>query len=164
MYTRYMVRNTCFGMKKGKSLSEDRKEIVKEIEKQLKKKKYSWSNFSKLWDVFVTKDKINVVTIINDMNIIRSVCDQKKMVEEYNIKDKVWTEQESNVIELIEVQFLQGKMEWKNYGKNWTVEFNRETNRVETKLRSAPAQDMELVDQLLKEQMSSHKKEEAEEE
>jgi len=153
MLTNYIVRNNCFRVKKGNQPKHP--EIIAEVE-QLKGK-FAWADFADVWDVVVKNNKIVVFESVKDISAVSEVCAKRAMIEELNIA-REWSPQEDAVIHMIECQFLDGKMSWKNYKKAWKVSWNDEQKRIVTELLKLPKTQtpvtQEMIDKKLAEQLT----------
>lgn len=157
MVTRYEVRNNCFRMQRGAAPSNP--ELIAEIDKL--RGNFSWRDFSQEWDVNVTNGKIYVYKSIKDINAVSEVCAKCNMAADMDIQ-KDWTDEEQAVINMIESQFLEGKMDWKNYKTAWRIKWDNEQNRIVTEIiRSAPLQKevtQAMIDEKIREQLEQNKK------
>lgn len=153
----YTLRNTCFRLKKG--LKPKDPELAKLIENV--KGNYSWSSFADKWDIILKNGKPIVYESIKDINLVSDVCAKKSMITEMGI-EKEWSTEEQAIINMIESQFLDGKMDWENYKKSWRIRWDDDHNKVATELlRTAYIQKevtQEMIDQKLQEQMAASKK------
>lgn len=157
MVTRYEVRNNCFRMQRG--VPPTNPALIAEIDKL--RGNFSWQDFSSEWDVNVTDGKIYVYKSIKDINSVSDVCAKKSMSAEMSI-EKNWTDEEQAIINMIESQFLEGKMDWINYKKTWRIRWDNEQNRIVTEvIRNTPIQKevtQAMIDQKIREQLEQNKK------
>lgn len=144
-------------MKKG--IKAKNPEIVKQIEEV--KGNYSWGSFSDKWDIILKNGKPVVFESIKDLNLVADVCAKKSMISEMGI-EKEWSTQEEAIINMIESQFLEGKMDWPNYKKTWRIRWDDDHNKIATELiRTVFVQKevtQEMIDSKLQEQMAAAKK------
>ena len=157
LLSNYLLRNTCFRMKKG--IRPKYPDIVKQIEEV--KGNYAWSTFADKWDIILKNGKPVVYESIKDLNLVADVCAKKSMITEMGI-EKEWSTEEEAIIMMIESQFLDGKMDWKNYKKTWRIKWDDDHNKIATELirtlyvQKEVTQDM--IDQKLQEQIEASKK------
>lgn len=144
-------------MKKG--LNTKYPDIVKQIEEV--KGTYSWSTFADKWDIILKNGKPVVFESIKDLNLVADVCAKKSMIAEMGI-EKEWSTQEEAIINMVESQFLDGKMDWKNYKKAWRIKWDDDHNKVATELiRTTFIQKevtQEMIDKKLQEQIAESKR------
>lgn len=157
MLSNYILRNTCFRMKMGLNIKNP--QIAKQIENV--KGSYSWKTFGDKWDIHLKNGKIVVFESVKDISIVSEVCAKRNMIEEMGI-EKEWSAQEDAVINMIESQFLEGKMNWSNYKKAWRIKWDDDHNKISTELiRNIFVQKevtQEMIDRKLQEQMATTKK------
>ena len=144
-YVRSEVRQNCFLMKKGKPARN--KEIVDTIEEI--KGPYAWSEFTDKWDVYVTGGQIKIVPCIKDIGKVAEICSYKYVAVKNNIEMEKLNDEEEAIIEMIESQFLDGKMDWSNYRKSWGVYWNQDRNRVETYLMNLPESQIQVTEEMI---------------
>lgn len=136
---------------------EPRKAGLREvITKKIEGTGWGYGNFSKDWDIVVTRDgkDFNIIASIRDVAEVQEVCAKRQMVEELGI-EKEWEGREKAIILAIEAQFLEGIMDWSNYKNNWSVRRNNDRETVETYLlKVKPFQiSQEEIDKRLQEMM-----------
>jgi len=145
MYARRDVRYECFRMKNG--TPPKRQEIVDLVEKE--KGDFEWSKFAVDWDVYVTSSKISVVRCIRDINKVTEICSYKYIAAKKNFEMEVLSDEEEAIISMIEAQFLDGLMTWRNYREAWGVRWEPERNRIETYLMNMPQTQIEVTPEMI---------------
>jgi hypothetical protein len=149
-YSNYQVRNTCFKMKKGNVPKFP--DIVVEIEKL--KGDLSWQDFAETWDIIVKNGQIEVFKTVKDLSMVAEVCGKKNMAVTMGV-DPVWTPEEESVIHMIECQFLENKMNWKNYKTVWRVIWNDEQKRVVTDIIKKHFVQNEVTEEQINQQLQA---------
>lgn len=145
MYARRDVRYECFRMKNG--LPPKRQDIVDFVETL--KGDFEWSKFSAEWDVYVSKGEIKVVRNIKDINKVTEICSYKYIAAKKNFEMDKMSDEEEAIVEMIEAQFLEGKMSWKNYREIWGVKWDNERSRIETFLMNMPQTQIEVTEDMI---------------
>lgn len=145
MYARRDVRYECFRMKNG--TPPKRQEIVDLVEKV--RGDFEWSKFADEWDVYVTKSEIKVVRNIKDINKVTEICSYKYIAAKKNFEMDAMTDEEEAIVSMIEAQFLDGIMTWKNYREVWGVKWESERNRIETFLMNMPQSQIEVTPEMI---------------
>lgn len=95
----------------------------------------SWETFTKNWDVYYKNGVIKVIRPEVDYDFIHSTCLEKSLHVKNNLT-MTCTDRQMNTIEIIELNMLEGKMDWSNYNKTWGVSVDHELKRINTKLFS----------------------------
>lgn len=136
---------------------EPRKAGLREIiTKKLQGTNWGYGNFSKEWDIVVSKggEDFNIIASIRDLAEVQEVCAKRQMVEELGV-EKEWEDRDKAIILAIEAQFLEGIMDWSNYKNSWSVRRNNDRETVETYLlKVKPFQiSQEEIDKRLQEMM-----------
>lgn len=93
----------------------------------------SWATFASKWDIFVRDDTIFIIKPEVDYDFIHTTCLEKSLHVKNNIKMQLNDRQE-NAIQIVELNMLEGKMEWATYNKTWGVFVDTELKRIHTKL------------------------------
>ena len=93
----------------------------------------SWNTFSVGWDVFVSNEKIIVIKPETDYDFIHTTCLEKSLCEQRGLEMDP-SERQQNVIQIVELNMLEGKMEWPNYNKTWGISVDVELKKISTKL------------------------------
>lgn len=145
MYARRDVRYDCFRMRNG--LPPKRQDIIDEVEKL--KGNFEWGKFSADWDVFVTGSTIKVVRNIKDMNKVTEICSYKYIAAKKNFEMDKMSDEEEAIVAMIEAQFLEGIMTWKNYREIWGVKWDDERSRIETYLMNMPQSQIEVTPEMI---------------
>lgn len=145
MYARRDVRYNCFRMKSG--YPPKKQEIVDLVEAA--KGDFEWSKFADEWDVYVTQSKINVVRCIKDINKVNEICAYKYIAAKKNFEMDAMSDEEESIVGMIEAQFLDGIMSWKNYREVWGVKWEPERNRIETFLMNMPQTQIEVTPEMI---------------
>lgn len=145
MYVRRDVRYDCFRMKNG--LSPKRQDIINEVEKL--KGNFEWSKFGSDWDVYISGPSLRVVRNIKDMNKVTEICSYKYIAAKKNFEMDKMTDEEEAIVEMIEAQFLDGIMTWKNYREIWGVKWDDERSRIETYLMNMPQTQIEVTPEMI---------------
>jgi hypothetical protein len=139
-FIRSDVRHICFKRKNGFLLDTPlARAVYGAVEPALKKYNWGWNDFTEKWDVSVKPNSITPVKAIKDLAFITEVSGKAQMLVEMGI-EKDWTHEELAIIHFIESQFLEGKMTWANYKKDWNISWDHEYNRVVATLIRSPGQ------------------------
>lgn len=93
----------------------------------------SFATFANRWDVFVSNDTITIIKPEVDYDFIHTTCLEKALHVKNNI-DMELTDRQSNALQIVELNMLDGKMEWDTYNKTWGVFVDTELKRIHTKL------------------------------
>lgn len=144
-YIRSKVRYNCFCKRKGNEAPDQ--EVVKIIEEQLGN--YTWSKFTEDWDVVVFSDKIKVIPNVKDISRVMEVCTYAHIASKNNIKFDQLSDADTAVVQMIESQFLDGKMDWNNFMQSWGVRWVPDRQRVETYLLNVPSGQIEVTPELI---------------
>ena len=144
-YIRSKVRYNCFCKRKGNEAPDQA--VVQEIEKQLGK--FKWESFTEDWDVVVFPDKIKVIPNIKDISRVMEVCTYAHIASKNNIKFDQLNDSDMAVVQMIESQFLDGKMDWNNFMQSWSVRWVPDRQRVETYLLNVPTGQIEITPELI---------------
>lgn len=145
MYARRDVRYECFRMKNG--VPPKRQDIIDHVEKL--KGDFEWSKFGTDWDVYVSKGIVKVVRNIKDINKVTEICSYKYIAAKKNFEMDKMTDEEEAIVEMIEAQFLEGMMTWKNYREIWGVKWDTERSRIETFLMNMPQSQIEVTEDMI---------------
>ena len=145
MYARRDVRYECFRMKNG--TPPKRQEIVDLVEKG--RGDFEWAKFANEWDVYVTKSAIKVVRNIKDINKVTEICSYKYIAAKKNFEMDAMSDEEEAIVSMIEAQFLDGLMTWRNYREAWGVKWEPERNRIETFLMNMPQTQIEVTPDMI---------------
>lgn len=145
MYARREVRYECFRMKNGTQPT--RQDIVDLIDGL--KGEFEWSKFGADWDVYVSGGKVNVVRNIKDMNKVTEICSYKYIAAKKNFDMDKMSDEEEAIVEMIEAQFLEKIMSWKNYREMWGVRWDDERSRIETYLMNMPQSQIEVTEEMI---------------
>lgn len=157
MLTRYDVRYNCFRMKNG--IQPKSPEIIEILTPLVEAKRFAWKDFADKWDVVVKNGEVIVIASVKDINAVSEVCTKRAMVEQHGLAVE-WTAEEQSIIDMVESQFLDGIMSWKNYRQTWNIRFDHETNKIVTNvIREKTQLDVteEMIDKKLKEAMEASK-------
>lgn len=144
-YIRSKVRYNCFCKRKGNEAPDQ--DIVSVIEKQLGK--FTWSGFTDEWDVAVFPDQIKVIPNVRDINRVIEVCTYAHIASKNNIKFDQLNDSDTAVVQMIESQFLEGKMTWDNFMQAWGVRWVPERRRIESYLLNVPSGQIEVTPELI---------------
>ena len=145
-FTRAEVRYNCFAMKRG--ATPKRPDIIEEIEKL--KGALEWSTYLSEWDVVVFPERIAIIQTIRDLSKVAEVCSFKYVAEKTGVQMDKLTDEEKAIIDMVETQFLEGRMNWLNYRKVWGVKWDDERGRVETYLLNVPSNQLEVTQEMIK--------------
>lgn len=145
MYARRDVRYNCFRMKNG--VTPKNQEIIDAIEKQMGD--FEWSKFAVEWDVAVTPSQIKVMPSIKDINKVTEICTYKYIAAKKGIEMDRLSDEEEAIVEMIEAQFLEGKMTWANYRERWGIRWENERNRIETYLTNIPSGQIDVTEEMI---------------
>ena len=153
MYTRYDVRNACLRLAKG--LEPRISELKDILQDKLKNTNYNWTGFGNKFDAVVVNNEIHFIAAIKDLDEVKSVCSRRQMVDELGVEKTDWTDREIAIIDSMEVQFLDGIMDWRNYKNTWDVKMDTDRGQVVTFLTGQkPYQiSQEEIDAKLQEMM-----------
>lgn len=146
MYVRRDVRYNCFRMKNG--VAPKNQEIIDIIEKQ--RGNFEWSKFAIDWDVAVTPNQIKVMPSIKDINKVTEICTYKYIAAKKGIEMDRLSDEEEAIVEMIEAQFLEGKMTWANYRERWGIRWENERNRIETYLTNIPSGQIDVTEEMIR--------------
>lgn len=144
-YIRSKVRYNCFCKLKGNEAPDQ--EVIKVIEEQLGK--YTWSGFTTDWDVAVFPDKIKVIPNVRDINRVMEVCTYAHIASKNNIKFDQLSDADMAVVQMVESQFLDGKMDWNNFMQAWGVRWVPDRQRIETYLLNVPSGQIDVTPELI---------------
>lgn len=145
MYVRRDVRYECFRIKNG---SPPRNQaIIDEVEKQ--RGDFQWAKFSIDWDVVVTPNQIKVAPSIKDINKVTEICTYKYIAAKKGIEMDRLSDEEEAIVEMIEAQFLEGKMTWANYRERWGIRWENERSRIETYLNNIPSGQIDVTEEMI---------------
>lgn len=145
MYVRRDVRYNCFRMKNG--VPPKNQEIIDIIEKQ--RGNFEWAKFAIDWDVAVTSNQIKVMPSIKDINKVTEICTYKYIAAKKGIEMDRLSDEEEAIVEMIEAQFLEGKMNWANYREKWGIKWENERNRIETYLTNIPSGQIDVTEEMI---------------
>lgn len=132
MYSRSEIRHACFRAKNG-ALTDKNKKIV-EIVKPLLKTHQRFDNFTTEWDILVTSG--GAITIIKpevDIDFIKATCLEKQFQVKYGVGTEM-TPRKQNIITIVEIMMLDGKMTWENFEEVWSVQVDLQLKTISTKL------------------------------
>lgn len=144
-FIRSKVRYNCFCKRKGNEAPDQ--EVVNLIEKQLGN--YTWSGFTQDWDVVVFPDRIKVIPNIKDISRVMEVCTYTHIAAKNNIILNQLSDSDSAIVQMVESQFLEGKMNWENFMQAWGVRWVSDRSRIETYLLNVPAGQIEVTPELI---------------
>lgn len=145
MYARRDVRYDCFRMKNG--VSPKRQDIIDMVDAL--KNDFEWTKFGTDWDVYVSGDTLKVVRNIKDMNKVTEICSYKYIAAKKNFDMDKMTDEEESIVAMIEAQFLDRIMSWKNYREIWGVRWDNERSRIETYLMNMPQSQIEVTEEMI---------------
>lgn len=145
MLVRSKVRNVCANMKKGIRLDDY---IIELVENKLPPA-FSWSEYQSKWDVTVIDGDVFVLEAVTEDKILFETCAQKRFAVINNVEPK-WNPQQQFIIETIELDWLEPKMNWQNYGEVWEASIDNKTKKLQARLLNIPygqreIQDFELI-------------------
>jgi hypothetical protein len=159
-FVRSEVRHICFKRKSGFTLdSELANEVYRIVDPVLKKNNWKWAEFSTVWDLSVKPNSIVPIKAIKDLNFVLEVAAKAQLLVELKMT-KEWSDDELAVIHFIESQFLEGKMSWANFRKDWDVRWDHEYNKITAAMIRPPGQvqlTKEEVDLRLFERLQAEK-------
>jgi len=145
MYARRDVRYDCFRMKNG--VSPKRQDIIDMVNSL--KNDFEWDKFGTDWDVYVSGGTLKVVRNIKDMNKVTEICSYKYIAAKKNFEMDKMTDEEESIVAMIEAQFLDRIMSWKNYREIWGVKWDNERSRIETYLMNMPQSQIEVTEEMI---------------
>lgn len=145
MYARRDVRYNCFRMKNG--VPPKNHDIIDIIEKQMDE--FKWDKFAEEWDVAVTPTQIKVMPSIKDINKVTEICTYKYIAAKKGIEMDRLSDEEEAIVQMIEAQFLEGKMTWANYRERWGIRWENERNRIETYLTNIPSGQIDVTEEMI---------------
>ena len=130
--TRSDLRYALYRMKKN-TANDQHQQLAKLVVDQLPHGE-SWSTFANRWDVFVDSNgKITVIRPEDDYSFVFNTCLEKAMCERQGV-DMEPTPRQANVIQIVELNMLEGKMTWSNFNRAWSVHVDPELKRISTHL------------------------------
>lgn len=135
MFKRSDVRLVGYRMKAGVDLVKPHLlEIIPHLEEAMADED-TWEGFAEYWDVIVTPEKIIRVATENDEIFINDFCISLRTKLEMGIElEKIvesFSARELNLYEIVKINYLGESVDWSEYKKSWTVNINREYNRLE---------------------------------
>jgi hypothetical protein len=137
MFKRQEVRHTCFRKSNNSVYAEDRQYIVDHIEEHVMLPSDAWEDFSKKWDVFVTKEGISRIVPEVDYDFVHSTCIeiQTKIAigQDPAAVYSSLAQRQKNIFDMIELNYLGEHVDWSEYNKSWIVEINHQSKRIEVK-------------------------------
>lgn len=153
MYTRYDVRNACLRLAKG--LDPRIPELKDILQDKIRETNYNWTSFGSKFDAVIVNNEIHFIAAIKDLDEVKSVCSRRQMIEELGVEKNDWADREIAIIDAMEVQFLDGIMDWRNYKNTWDVKMDTDRGSVVTFLTGQkPYQiSQEEIDAKLQEMM-----------
>lgn len=135
MFKRSDVRLCGYKMKQGLEIRKPNLlEILPHLEEAMADED-TWEGFADYWDVIVRPDKIIRVTTEMDEVFINDFCValRTKLGMDVGLEQIVakFSDREQNLYDIIKINYLGEEVDWLSYKKSWTVEVNREYNRLE---------------------------------
>lgn len=125
------IRHALYRAKNG-IFADSKKHIYDMVEPKIPANE-SWSTFAKSWDIFYKNGEVTVIRPESDYDFIHTTCLEKALHVKNNIEMDA-TDRQLNVIQIVELNMLEGKMTWPTYNKTWGVSVDRELKRVYTRL------------------------------
>jgi len=113
------------------------------------KNDFEWDKFGTDWDVYVSGGTLKVVRNIKDMNKVTEICSYKYIAAKKNFEMDKMTDEEESIVAMIEAQFLDRIMSWKNYREIWGVKWDNERSRIETYLMNMPQSQIEVTEEMI---------------
>ena len=162
MYSRRDIRYSLHRAKKGhQQHPANVKEVLDWVLEQ-KPDDLHMSDFATEWDIIVTKNKtVEFVKPERDINYIQSVCAEAKVYAKMGQKfEENFDDRALNIITVIELAMLEGKMNWENYGTNWNVTLDVPTAQVSTRLLNVQPGQIEVTPEMI--QASQNKRDASE--
>lgn len=93
----------------------------------------TWETFTTGWDVLLSGDDIVIIKPETDYDFIHTTCLEKAMCEKRGLEFDA-TARQQNIVQIIELGMLEGKMSWDTYNKTWGIVVDMDTKRIHTKL------------------------------
>jgi hypothetical protein len=132
MYSRSDIRHACFRAKNS-ALSEKNQKII-DIVVPLLGAHQRFDNFATVWDILVdVGGNIVVVNPETDIEFIRSTCLEKQFQVKYGVNTPM-DSRKQNIITIVDILMLDGKMTWENFEAVWGVGFDAQIKMIYTKM------------------------------
>lgn len=134
MFTRSEVRHTCYRLKKGLPPKEGNEWLEEHIS-EAKFDSDSWEDFSTVWDVYVTKEKITRIIPETDEAYVNNTCVEIKTKISMGIsKEEIYSSldlRKRNIFNFIELNFAGEEVPWDRYNEIWGTSIDYQTKRIE---------------------------------
>lgn len=132
MYTRSELRHACYRAKNN-AVTPDKQPLLDVVAPHIPPRE-SWSTFADKWDIFLDKENnIRIVKPEIDFEFITTTCLKYSIYKQNGIAPEL-SDREQNVIEIVELNMLEGKMKWEDFSKTWGVEIDMPLKHIKTKL------------------------------
>ena len=127
---RSKIRNACFHMKLG--IQPEDGDSVKMVEAVMEPH-HIWEGFNKDWDIAISNNEVVIIKLEGNVQFVFDTCTAAKMAAENNLTIP-WSARQKNVIDIIQADWLEPMMNWKNYGTVWAVHTDPALKRISTRL------------------------------
>lgn len=141
------LRHACFRAKNN-AITPDKQHFLNAVEPLLSPGQ-NWDNFTKVWDLLVTKTgKIVIIKPETDYDFIHSTCLKANI---YALRDLEFdfSDREANIITIVEIMMLEGLMKWKTYNTDWGIIIDTELGVIRTKLYNRPTNQIDVTSKMI---------------
>lgn len=133
MYSRSELRHACYRAKNS-AVSEQQKPIIQFVESLLVTGQ-TFDNFTKLWDILVTKDNsVKIIKPETDYDFIHSTLLEAALYSKQGIDFDSFDDRQGNVIAQVESLMISELMSWTSYNKVWGIDMDPTLKTLKTKL------------------------------
>lgn len=133
MYSRSELRHACYRAKNS-AVSEQQKPIIQFVESLLVTGQ-TFDNFTKLWDILVTKDNsVKIIKPETDYDFIHSTLLEAALYSKQGIDFDSFDDRQGNVIAQVESLMISELMSWASYNKVWGIDMDPTLKTLKTKL------------------------------
>ena len=148
MYTRSELRHACYRAKKG--VATEKNQLLLDLIKPLLQPHQRWENFSKVWDILVSKSgDIKVIKPETNYDYIHNTLLEASLYAKQGIDFDSFDDNQMNIIEQVEILMLDNIMSWKNYNRVWGVEIDPELKTLKTKLYNVDPGQIEVTQEMI---------------
>lgn len=153
MYKRSEIRYACYKAKNG-VITDETKPVLDAVSGLLEIHQ-RWENFSKEWDVMVTKSGIVIIKPESDIAFVNETLSKAKIYDDLGKDFSSFSDRETNILHQVELLLLEGIQSWKTFNVNWVVRIDRDTNQIKvTSINAKPIQK-EVTDEMIASSMKS---------
>lgn len=150
MYSRKDIRYSLHRAKKTDQHPAHVKTVLDWVLAQ-KPENLELQDFPSGWDIVLKRDgTVEFVKPERDITYIQSVCAEAKVYAKMgqdiqeNLDDRA-----CNIITVVELSMLEGKMTWENYGVSWRVTLDTSTGQVGTQLLNTHPGQIEVTPEMI---------------